>query len=65
MVAGAALSMAYYDLLYLLIGALIAIRGIVGRHAPARSAAAVTAPLPGGGLVKGESCVSGTAAISS
>jgi putative inorganic carbon (HCO3(-)) transporter len=55
MVAGAALSMAYYDLLYLLIGVLIAIRGIIRQEVPARSVDAVMArPLPGGGLVKGK-----------
>jgi hypothetical protein len=55
MVAGAALSMAYYDLLYLLIGVLIAIRGSIRQEVPARSADAVMAlPLPGGGLVKGK-----------
>jgi probable O-glycosylation ligase (exosortase A-associated) len=54
MVAGAALSMAYYDLVYLLIGALIAIRGIVRQEVPAGAARAVMArPLAERGLMKG------------
>lgn len=52
MVAGALLSMAYYDLFYLLLGALIAMRAIIRRELPASSRQPErTLPLIGAGAV--------------
>jgi putative inorganic carbon (hco3(-)) transporter len=51
MVAGALLSMAYYDLFYLLLGALIAMRSIIRREMPVAARDAERA-LPVGGAAK-------------